>query len=323
MNLPVLGIDVSKKTCDVHFFVSSPEAFHSAKFRNTARGWQQLRRWVQRWHDGTVHACLEATGVYGEGLARFLDGVGHTVSIVNPGCVHSYARAELQRNKTDRIDAGVIARFCFAMRPPRWEPLAQSRRELQDFVRHLVVLQQQRREEHNRLESVRQPAIAASLRKRVRFLEHEIANFQKRLAAHLRQNPDLGREHRLLASIPAIGDWTALRILAEIPRLSHFSNVRQVVAYAGLNPGVRQSGTSLHRRARLSKLGNAELRAILYMPALVALKHNPFIRSLRQRLRDKQKHHRLILGAAMRKLLHLAFGVLHSGKPFDPAYQSA
>jgi transposase len=293
-------------------------------FPNSPRGWQQLHTWLRRWESGSVHVCLEATGIYGEGLARFLYGAGHTVSIVNPLRVHAYARSELKRNKTDSLDASVIARFCHAQRPMKWEPLAQERQEFQDLVRHLQSLRRRRLEEENRLETaaVRTARVGASIRKLCRQLEREMGAFQKLVAEHLRRNPELLREHQLLTSIPGIGEWTALRLLAEIPLLSRFPGVRQVVAYAGLNPALRDSGTSLHGPTHLSKLGNAEVRAILYLPALVALRYNPRIAALRQRLREKQKHHRLILGAAMRKLLHLAYGVLRSGKPFDPSYQA-
>jgi transposase len=320
--LPVLGIDVGKKTCSVHFFVDPDGVSHRGGFANSPRGWQQLHTWLRRWEAGPVHVCLEATGVYGEGLARFLYGAEHTVSVVNPLRVHAYARAELKRNKTDALDASVIARFCHAQRPAPWEPLAQERQQLQDLVRHLQGLRQRRLEERNRLESAtgRAAAVGTSLRKLIRQLEQEIAAFQKRITEHLRGFPELWRERKLLTSIPGIGKWTAVRLLAEIPHLARFPGVRQVVAYAGLNPALRQSGTSLHGPTHLSKLGNAEVRAMLYLPALVALRRNPRITALRQRLREKQKHHLLIMGAAMRKLLHLAYGVLHSGKPFDPSY---
>jgi transposase len=325
MKLPVLGIDVGKKTCSVHFFVDPDGAFHRGIFPNSPRGWQQLHTWLRRWQDGPVHVCLEATGVYGEGLARFLYGAEHTVSMVNPLRVHAYARSELKRNKTDALDASAIARFCYAQRPPRWEPLAQERQQFQDLVRHLQGLRQRLLEERNRLESAagRAALVVTSLRKLCRQVEREIAAFQKRITEHLRRFPELLREHQLLISIPGIGEWTALRLLAEIPNLSRFPGVRQVAAYAGLNPALRDSGTSLHGPTHLCKLGNAEVRAILYLPALVALRRNPRIVALRQRLREKQKHHRLIMGAAMRKLLHLAYGVLHSGKPFDANYGAA
>jgi len=325
MKLPVLGIDIAKKTCSVHFFVDPESSGQRGLFANSPRGWQQLHTWLRRWHAGSVHACLEATGVYGEGLARFLYGTGHTVSIVNPLRVHAYARSELQRNKTDSLDAAVIARFCHAQRPPRWEPLASERQQFQDLVRHLHGLQQRRLEERNRLENAPRhtPLVSTSLRKLCRQLDREISAFHQKITDHLRRFPDLLREQQLLVSIPGIGEWTALRLLAEIPNLRSFPGVRQVAAYAGLNPALRVSGTSLHGPTRLSKLGNAEVRAILYLPALVALRYNPRIAALRQRLREKQKHHRLILGAAMRKLLHLAYGVLRSGKPFDPNYSAA
>src|SRR5437867_12946601 len=114
MNLPVLGIDVGKRSCHFHFLLDPQPGLQTAAFPNTPRGWQRLHRWLQRWEPGPVHARLEASGVYGYGLAGFLHGAGHYVSVVNPARIRAYARAELQRHKTDALDAGVIARFCYA-----------------------------------------------------------------------------------------------------------------------------------------------------------------------------------------------------------------
>jgi transposase len=135
---------------------------------------------------------------------------------------------------------------------------------------------------------------------------------------HVDQNPSLKQQLDLLTSIPGIGEATPAKQLAEIVDVNHYRGARQVAAFAGLVPRHRESGSSVRGKPRLCKVGTARLRKALYFPAIVATQHNPIIRAVSQRLRDRGKCPMLIIGAAMRKLIHIAYGVLKSGKPFDP-----
>ena len=143
---------------------------------------------------------------------------------------------------------------------------------------------------------------------------------QSLIRDHIDQNPSLKQQRDLLNSIPGIGDLTATRLLAEIVDINQYQSARQVAAFAGLVPKHRESGSSVRGRSKLCKVGTARLRKALYFPALVATQHNPIIKALSERLRDGGKCPMVIIGAAMRKLIRITFGVLKSGKPFDPNY---
>ena len=160
----------------------------------------------------------------------------------------------------------------------------------------------------------------ASIREVIATLDDQIAQVERQIRQHFDDHPDLKRKRDLLTSIPGIGETTAGSVLAEIPHLDRFESAKAVAAYAGLSPRQRRSGTSIHGRPRLCKTGNSRLRKALYMPAIVALRFNPVLRLFAERLGAAGKHKRLIIGAVMRKLLVLAYGVLRSGKRFDANY---
>ena len=320
MTLPVLGIDVSKKQFHV-VLIGAAGRTPARAFANRAAGFAQLAAWLQRQDAACVHACLEATGSYGEELARFLHQAGHRVSVVNPRRIRAFADSELARNKTDPLDAGLIARFCQAHHPPAWVPPPPEVAELEALVRRLDALEEMRQQEANRLDVAR-PAVQSSIAEHLAFLQQQIAQTQQAIRDHFDSHPDLRARRDLLVSIPGIAEKTAAKLLAEIPQLEQFSQARQVAAFAGLNPRQYTSGSSVRGRSRLSKIGSPRLRQALYMPALVALRHNPVIRGLARRLTLRGKQPMVIVGAAMRKLLHLAYGVLKSGVPFDPNYSS-
>jgi len=177
--------------------------------------------------------------------------------------------------------------------------------------------------EENRLGSgVSCEMVRASLLDHIAYLQTQIEAARHQVETHIESHPLLEQQTRLLQSIPGIGAVTAAVILAEIGDFSHFGSARQVAAFAGLVPRIRESGSSVRGQPRLSKVGSPRLRKCLYFPAMTALRWNPLIRALGLRLSAQGKPKMLILGAAMRKLLHLAYGVLKSGKPFDAGFCS-
>jgi transposase len=241
--------------------------------------------------------------------------------VVNPSRIKKYAESRLARNKTDKGDAALIADFCLTQAPEPWTPPAPELRALRAMVRYLADLQQMRQQELNRLQAgVRSPSVTASLTEHVAFLDQQMAALLGQIRAHIDQHPDLKRQTELLTSIPGIGDLTAFSFLAEVGDLSAFDSADQVAAYAGLTPCQRQSGSSLRGQAHLSRIGNPALRRALYFPALTAMRHNPPIAALAQRLTDRHKPKMVVVAAAMHKLCVIAFGVLKSGQPFDPAF---
>jgi transposase len=312
-----LGIDIAKATFEAAL-QRADDKFRQTRGPTTATGHAQLIAWLQRHADGPVHACLEATGTYGEALATALVVAGHTVSLVNPAAVHAFAASQLRRAKTDRVDAQVLAHFAAAHRPPAWTPPPPELRELQELVRRIDALEQMLVQDRNRLASGGASAtVRASITATIAHFEAAIDDLLTQVRAHFDQHPPLRAQRDLLTTIPGIGEKTAARVLAASRDPAQFRSARQYAAFSGLVPRPVESGT-LRGKARLARIGSARLRHALYFPALTALRYNPVLQALQQRLTQKHKPKMVIVAAAMRKLLHLIYGVLTSKRPFDP-----
>jgi transposase len=313
-----LGIDVAKAKFDAALLF--PGKLARRTFAMDATGFAALAKWVRHQGAEQVHACLEATGEYGAALALFLYEAGYRVSLVNPARISAYAKSRLARTKTDQADAALIAHFCQTQQPLPWTPPAAEVRELQALVRRVEMLQEMAQQESNRQQSgISSPAVLASIEATLAFLRAEMAKTHRLVQAQLERSAELKPQLLLLCSIPGVGSWTAARVLAEIDEIRRAVDARQLAAYAGLTPHERTSGSSVHRPPHLVKTGNSRLRRALYLPAIVAMRHNPAVHALAERLRARGKRPMVIVGAAMRKLLHLIYGVLKSGTPFDPA----
>lgn len=320
MTQPVLGIDIAKLKFNVCLINLNGKLKHKV-FPNTSTGFEQLRQWLTKQGVQRVHACLEATGTYGEALALFLHEAGHTVSVLNPAAIKAFAASRLSRTKTDRVDAELIARFCLAQAPVAWTPLPVEVRELQALVRRLEALIEMRVAEENRLSSgIAVDSVRQSVEALLAHLKEQIGRTEELIRQHINNHPRLKRQSELLDSIPGIAETTAARLLSEIVDITHYSSARQVAAYAGLVPRERQSGSSVRGRTRLSKIGNARLRRALYFPAITALRCSEFFQAWAEGLRARGKSKKSVICAVMRKLVHVAYGVLKSGKEFDPQW---
>lgn len=319
MNPPILGMDVAKETLDVALM--KEERLHLKQFENTSHGHQQLAEWLSQQAVGQAHVCLEATGQYGDPVAEYLYQQGHAVSVVNPARIKHYADSKLRRNKTDKADAQLIAEYTLREAPALWTPPPPSFKDLQAMVRHLDDLQSTHQQETNRLASgVHTSMVIEQLQSLIAFLDMQIQHTKKAIQEHIARLPELKRLQDLLVSIPGIGRLTAARLLGEIRNILDFQDARQLAAYAGLTPRNFLSGTSVHKKSRLSKTGNANLRKILFMPGISAKRWNPIVHQFCARLSLSGLRPMEVIGAAMRKLLHLVFGVLKTGRPFDPYY---
>jgi transposase len=314
-----LGIDVSKDTLD--FTLLGGKKQEDRHYTNNEAGYSHVINWLRKAGAATLHACLESTGQYGEGVATYLHNHGYRVSVVNPARIKAYAASKLRRFKTDKGDAEVIALFCQKEVPPIWTPLPDSFRDLKYLVHHMDDLKKMRQQERNRLKSgVTLPSVLADLKDHIDYLSAQIKQAANNIARHIDKYPELKKQKELLKSIPGIGDTTAAALLGEVRDFRAFDSARQLAAYAGLVPEQRDSGTSVHKKPRLAKNGNRNIRKALYMPALVAIQHNPIVRALSERLKATRHCPMSIIGAAMHKLLHLAYGVIKTDKPFDPAW---
>jgi transposase len=318
---PTLGLDIAKAKIDA--CLMNGEQVTYTQIANTPDGFAALRAWLGTQGVGPVQVCLEATGTYGDAVAADLHAAGQRVSIINPARLKAYAQVTMTRTKTDRTDARLLADFCRSQQPPLWTPPDPAFQALQALVRRLESLQEMRQQEINRLKSgALLPLVQASLERIIAVFDTEIAQVEAQIQDHQAQHPDLKHQHDLLDSITGIGDTTATRLQAEIQDWHAYPSARDLTAQAGLTPKQKLSGTSVHGKPRLSKMGSARLRKILYFPAVVALQWNPVIRALGERLKARGKPNMVIIAAAMRKLLVLAYGVLKSDCPFDPEYRS-
>lgn len=312
-----VGIDMAKAKFDTAL-LNAERKYRSKVFPNTASGYLQFLDWLAK-HDALgAHLCMETTGIYGRDLARFLAQQQLLVSVVNPAQIHAFGRTELNRAKTDKADARLIARYCQMHRPSPWVPPAEEIATLQALVQRLEDLLGLQTMENNRLEAATGPA-RESVEAVLQFIQQQIEMVRLQIQIHIDQHPDLKGKKELLSSIPGIGDNTAATLLAFLSPVERFYSVKQVVAYAGLNPRIRQSG-QWAGKSPIAKTGNVLLRKALYLPAVVAKKHNPVIAAFCDRLLARGKRPMQVVIAAMRRLLHLAFGVLKSGRPFDPNF---
>jgi transposase len=318
MDVPALGIDVSKDTLDVNVIIAGKPL--GKQFANADEGYRSLIGWLKHRKLGQVHVCLEATGRYSLGVALALHEAGHIVSIVNPAQIRDFARTRLGRNKSDKADAAHIREYGALFSPPPWRPPSPSLRRLCDlqamragFVVSKVAWQ-------NRASSIGgdDDVARALANATVVHFAAQIAAVDQAIAETIDHDDDLRGKRDLLLSIDGVGETLAAVILAELPGPQVITSSVQAVAYAGLNPRQFQSGSSINHPTRISKIGNAVLRAALFMPAMVAMRHNAAVAALARRLRERGRlTGKQIVVAAMRKLLVICFGVLKSGKPFD------
>ena len=314
-----VGVDVSKAKLDVALL--NPQGkFRSKVFSNDPSGFKTLLLWlnvqVPEGH-ASVHVCMEATGAYHEALALFLHDQSVLVSVVNPLRVKRFAEGNMVRNKTDDGDAKCLARLCQVQRPLRWEAPTPGVRALQALVGRLEALQHMRQAECNRLD-VAHESVRASIVNLIAKLDEQIAQVRKQIDNTIDDDPQLKRRGELLHTVPGLGDKTIPQLLAYIGRPERFSSVKALIAYAKLTPMIKQSGTSLNKHRGTHPMGHTALKQALYFPAMVAGRFNPLVAVFWARLKAQKKPGKLVVEACMHKLLAIAYGVLRSGKPFDP-----
>lgn len=310
-----LGIDVSKLTIDCCLISDGQN--HEKRFSNNPKGFQLLTDWL-KFHQMTseLHCCCEATGTYYEPLAHYLHQ-HYTVTVENPRRIKGYAIAELQRSKTDKQDARLIAQYCQDRKHKlkAWIPPSQEQKQLQELARYLDHLKQQRATETTKLHEA-PDYIAPHIKTTIENLSSQIRDIKKQLLQFYKSHPDYNTQRKRLKTITGIGEQSAAVLLSAYKR-HPFSNQKQFTAYLGLDPRKNQSGSSVNGKSRISKIGNADIRKSLYMPAVVAYRCNVFS-SFVNRLKAKGKPVKLILIAIMRKLAVIAFNLLNNGQDFEP-----
>jgi transposase len=294
------------------------------KFANDAVGHKQLIRWLRPSKNIRAQVCLEATGLYHLEVALALHGAAIAVMVLNPRVAKDYQRACLQRAKTDRVDALGLLDYLERQQFVAWVKPSQEYLLLRHISRRMEQIKKERRAEQNRLHAlgalgaggrVLVADVKQSLKQSARRLQH----LQKQALALIDADEYLRQRFELLISIKGIGEISALRILGELCLLPEDMKAAQWVAHAGLDPAPRESGTSVKSPRHISRQGNAQLRAALYMPALVAVRFNAPVKAYYQHLIKKGKKKLVALVAVMRKLLHCIWGMFRHQQVFDPA----
>lgn len=324
--LHYLGIDVAKAKLDACLLLDETQRKRKTKVvANSVQGIADLLQWVTKLGVAlpSLHVIMEGTGVYHELAALTLSNAGVLVSIVNPAQVKDFGKGLAVRTKTDAGDSVVLARYGALLKPPAWQAPSIEARALSALLARREAIMQDLQRERNRQEKANISAssnlVAQSLHDSIAFLNAQLHKIQQEIDDHIKGHPQLKADMRLLQSIPAVGDKVGSQLLAVMHSHS-FTTAAQLAAYLGLVPVERQSGTSLMGRARLSKAGPAKIRAVLYMAAIVAKQYNPHVKALYDRLIAKGKSKMSALGAAMRKLVHLCFGVIKHQQPYQANY---
>ena len=321
-----LGMDVAKAKLDCCLLLDEASGKRKSKMvGNSKLGVVDLLAWAakQNISPAELHVVMEGTGVYHEQAALALADAGVTVSIVNPAQVRDFGRGLAVRTKTDGVDSFVLARYGALVKPKAWVPPAPEARMLQALLARREAIAQDLQRERNRQEKANATdtpdRIQKSLTDSIEFLVKQLADLQQVIDDHIDKNSSLKKDMALLQSIPAVGPQVGGNMLS-VMHSHNFNSAEQLAAYLGLVPVERQSGSSVLGRAKLSKAGPARMRAVLYMAAIVATRYNPHVKALYERLLARGKSKMSALGAAMRKLVHLCFGVLKTQQPYQHDY---
>ncbi len=316
-----VGVDVSQETLDVAARTESGEA-RSAQFANTSTGHRQLIKWLTK-GGRCARVVLESTGVYSLDLALALDAAKRIeVMVINPRAARKFAEAWLQRSSTDTTMAVALREYVARMPFVAWTPPPPVVRELRAIARRIAALTVERSRERNRQHAAdasdQTPAVIRNdVAVNVRHLERRIAELERHGVALISTDAQLQPLYQHLLSVCGVAQTTAIQLLGELLVLPGDMTARQWAAHSGLDVRHVNSGTSVHKVPRISKQGNAHLRRILYMPALVASQHEPHVRAFYEQLLAAGKKPLQALVAVMRKLLHAIWGMLHSNTDFD------
>lgn len=323
--MAVVGIDVSKAKLDVAW-LRDPQKLKvkTRVFNNSKAGIKEIIDWLLKQTQESVEEIqimMEATGVYHEALAYAAYEAGAQVFVTNPAQSKAFADSLGRRSKTDRKDSVMLARFLASRPHQAWQPEPEEIRYLRALLGRLEALEKDIQREENRYEKAQIQNVAedilGSIRTVLATLTRERDRLLKAIDEHIDRHDNLKRDRKLLESIPGIGRVLSMELLAMI-RSRNFTGAGQCAAFAGLVPIAHESGTSVAGPPRLSKAGAPRLRAKLYMGAIVAIQHNTLIMKQYTRLRARGKSKMCALGAAMRKLVQIAFGVLKHQSEYDP-----
>jgi len=317
------GIDVSARELMVAVQVGD-KLGPVRSFANATAGHRQLQQYL-RSHGQRIRVCLEASGNYSLDLCLALHADKRIeLSVINPRLARRFAESLGTRSKTDPMDARVLCVFAQRMPPGPWQPPSSASLQLRALTRAIDALTrmlvQEKARQHAAEASTALPRLVVTeIKRHQRYLEQRIQRLRREAVRIICRDAELHRHFRLLQTTPGIAEVSALQLLGELAVLAPTLDARQWVAHSGLDPRQHRSGSSIEWVLRLSKLGNRRLRRALYMPALVAAQHDPYLRAFYQRLCRNGKAPLQALAAVMRKLLHAFHAMLRLDQPYDGA----
>ena len=314
-----VGIDVSAKTLAAERWRETEDQDKSREFANDAAGHRQLLKWIGK----GARVCMEATGVYHFQLALKLAAAGVDVMVINPRVAKDFGRALANRSKTDKVDAWTLLEYVRRMEFVAWKAPSAAVQELRELGRRLSELVQSGADEKNRLHAKKTAARSATVvndvKAHVSQIEKRVNQIEKAAVAVVRSDAGLREQFEILKGAPGVARRSSILLMTELAVLDPTLTVKQIVGHAGLDPREHESGTSVQKPPRISKIGNARLRAILYMNALTAIRRDRGARLFYAQMVARGKKKMQAVVAVMRKLLHGIWIVLQRRVPFDSA----
>jgi len=312
-----VNIDVFKEKLDVC-------ALFDGKTRkkivdNSVSGFKSLRNWISKNNIDDPHFCMESTGCYSEGVAEFFHKLEFKVSVVNPLQIKAFRNTKLIRQKTDSVDAQIIAEFCLQNDPDPWKPRSPEKKELHNINVRISALKTEVNRASNALENKNlSKVILKSIHDEIKFLKKQIVLLEDEAQKIINSNQNLKEQFDRITEIKGVGEKLALAIIADMPDVSNFQKSGQFSAFAGVSPSHFQSGSSVRGKSHISRLGSKSIRKVLYMSALVVKNHNSHFQKFVRKLQKKSKAPKVIIVAIMRKLMCILFGMLKNSSNFDP-----
>lgn len=318
-----VGIDVAKDKFDVMYTIDGENYFGYSTVPNNKKGIKQLvkqsEKFLKQENCEQIHFCMEATGIYHCELCEYLQNSAHIVSVVNPVRTKSFAKSLQLRTKNDKVDSRMIAYYTFIYNPPQTPKVPKELQHFRNLVKFKETLVEDRGKELVRIQTTLDNEVKQLINKRILFLEKQIKETISKIENIVKENEFLSRNFNLLLTINGISFNAAWRILAEL-NYETIDDItpKSLVAHAGLSPREYSSGSSVHGRMCISKMGKTDLRKVMYMPALSCIRHQNYFSSFYQHLLEEGKPKKVAIVAVMRKMLLTAMGVLKNQEPFDP-----
>ena len=305
------GVDISKDVFDVH-----GSATGHNQYKNDASGFKKFLKELP----AEALVVMEATGYYHYRLAQFLYKNSIVVSVVNPLSIKRFIQMKLAKVKTDKSDAKAICDYALINEIPLYTALTEVQSECLQLFRLLDSYIKHRTATKNKMHGeevlgIPSKFVYRSLRRNKKQLDGEVKGIEAKILSLVKE--DQQHQLTLLTSVPGIGQKTALFLIVLTDGFSKFENASQLCSYAGITPTIRESGSSVRGRSRISKVGNRKLRNLLFLCSFNACKHNKACRELYERIVNKGKSKKLALIAVANKLLKQCFAIATSGRPYD------